>query len=180
MLLTIPAVSAGVVKQLPEDQLCPRPLEGSTVAQPPELRSQNGVLEVTFHFRYQQTISGQGPPRYCYVTDEGWESPTLRVRPSDLLIIHLRNDLSTALLGPSGLPMDHSEGHHQTGMNDDCNGGTMSAVVTNLHFHGLNVPPTCHQDDVMGTIVEPGQSFDYRVQMIALIAVNRSAALARY
>ena len=60
---------------------------------PPELRSQNGVLEVTLHFRYQVDAAGQGPPRYCYVTDEGMKSPTLRVHPGDQLIIHLHNDL---------------------------------------------------------------------------------------
>ena len=62
----------------PAEQICPRAAPGSTVQNPPELRSQNGVLEVTLHFRYQATTVGQGPPRYCYITDDGVESPTLR------------------------------------------------------------------------------------------------------
>ena len=27
----------------------------------------------------------------------------------------------------------------------------MTPVSTNLHFHGLTVPPVCHQDDVLKT-----------------------------
>ena len=27
----------------------------------------------------------------------------------------------------------------------------MSLISTNLHFHGLTVPPVCHQDDVLNT-----------------------------
>src|SRR5208337_4414532 len=77
------------------DQACPRPAVGSVVQDPPELRSHNGVLELTLHFRYQPTVVGQGPPRYCYVTDDGMESPTLRVNPGDQLIIHFHNDLAT-------------------------------------------------------------------------------------
>ena len=32
----------------------------------------------------------------------------------------------------------------------------MSAASTNLHFHGLTVPPVCHQDDGMKTLIQPG------------------------
>jgi FtsP/CotA-like multicopper oxidase with cupredoxin domain len=39
----------------------------------------------------------------------------------------------------------------------------MSAAITNLHFHGLTVPPTCHQDDVLRTAIGPGEDFEYRV-----------------
>jgi FtsP/CotA-like multicopper oxidase with cupredoxin domain len=43
----------------------------------------------------------------------------------------------------------------------------MSAVATNIHFHGLNVSPLCGQDEVVHTLVQPGQSFDYTVQIPA-------------
>ena len=29
----------------------------------------------------------------------------------------------------------------------------VTATSTNIHFHGLNVPPVCHQDDVIKTII---------------------------
>jgi FtsP/CotA-like multicopper oxidase with cupredoxin domain len=38
----------------------------------------------------------------------------------------------------------------------------MGADVMNLHFHGITIPPTCHEDDVLRTSVRPGESFDYR------------------
>jgi FtsP/CotA-like multicopper oxidase with cupredoxin domain len=42
----------------------------------------------------------------------------------------------------------------------------MSAVSTNLHFHGLTIPPVCHQDDVMKTSVQPGDApFEYRFRI---------------
>jgi FtsP/CotA-like multicopper oxidase with cupredoxin domain len=42
----------------------------------------------------------------------------------------------------------------------------MSAVSTNLHFHGLTIPPVCHQDDVLKTLVEPGDAaFEYRFRI---------------
>jgi hypothetical protein len=55
--------------------------EGSVVSAPPELVSQNGVLEVTMKFR--AATDAQGLVRYCYVTDSGLEAPTLRVSPGD-------------------------------------------------------------------------------------------------
>ena len=123
---------------------------------PPELRSQHGVLEVTLHFRYEPTLTGQGPPRYCYVTDQGQEAPTLRVHPGDRLIIHLQNDLLAQPKAASAHEPSATAG-------GDCQPGPMSAAVTNLHFHGLNIPPTCHQDDVVRTIIQPGETFDYRI-----------------
>jgi FtsP/CotA-like multicopper oxidase with cupredoxin domain len=42
----------------------------------------------------------------------------------------------------------------------------MSAVSTNLHFHGLTIPPVCHQDDVMKTSVQPDDApFEYRFRI---------------
>ncbi len=141
----------------PADELCPRPAEGAVAQSPPELRSHNGVLEVSLHFKYQVTFAGQGPPRYCYVTDDGMESPTLRLHPGDLLIIHFHNDLPAA--GPT-------TADSRTAMND-CAAMAMTASMTNLHFHGLTVPPTCHQDDVIRTAIPAGKDFEYRVTIPA-------------
>jgi FtsP/CotA-like multicopper oxidase with cupredoxin domain len=42
----------------------------------------------------------------------------------------------------------------------------MSIVSTNLHFHGLTIPPVCHQDDVLKTSVQPGDPpFEYRFRV---------------
>jgi len=78
----------------PADQVCARFPAGSTTTAPPELKSQNGVLEVTFKFL--TATDSQGLVRYCYVTDTGLQAPTLRVNPGDLLTIHFQNDLPAA------------------------------------------------------------------------------------
>src|SRR5581483_6174996 len=42
----------------------------------------------------------------------------------------------------------------------------MTATATNLHFHGLLIPPTCHQDDVVNTYISPDEpAFEYRFQI---------------
>ncbi|MFZ1157446.1 MAG: multicopper oxidase domain-containing protein, partial [Candidatus Sulfotelmatobacter sp.] len=42
----------------------------------------------------------------------------------------------------------------------------MNATSTNLHFHGLTIPPVCHQDDVLHTSIEAGAaSFEYRTRI---------------
>ena len=153
LLTSISAFAAGPTSK----QSCPRPAVGSAVQDPPELRSRNGVLEVTLHFRYEPTVIGQGPPRYCYVTDDGMESPTLRVNPGDQLIIHLHNDLQAAQ------PQNASPPRASQDPDQYCRGGEMNASVTNLHFHGTTVPPTCHQDEVIRTLVPAGGDFDYRL-----------------
>ena len=41
----------------------------------------------------------------------------------------------------------------------------MSDSTTNLHFHGLSIPPKCHQDEVIHTAIAAGTSFDYRIRI---------------
>jgi FtsP/CotA-like multicopper oxidase with cupredoxin domain len=42
----------------------------------------------------------------------------------------------------------------------------MNLASTNLHFHGLSVPPVCHQDETLTTVVRPGDPpFEYRIQI---------------
>ena len=79
----------------PADQVCPRFAAGSATTAPPELESQNGVLEVTLKFL--TVTDSQGLLRYCYITDTGLQAPTLRVNPGDQLIIHFQNDLPATL-----------------------------------------------------------------------------------
>jgi len=46
---------------------------------------------------------------------------------------------------------------------DPCTSGLMSPTSTNLHFHGLTIPPVCHEDDVFKTSIQPGDPpFEYR------------------
>jgi FtsP/CotA-like multicopper oxidase with cupredoxin domain len=155
-LLIFLAIGFPAFGQSPTED-CPRPAAGATISNPPELRSHNGVLELSLHFRYEQTPPSEGPPRYCYVTDGGMESPTLRVRPGDRLIIHLHNDLPA-------VTATQAMAHKMASDDGDCAGGrAMNSSMTNLHFHGMTIPPVCHQDEVIRTAVAPGEEFDYRI-----------------
>ena len=49
---------------------------------------------------------------------------------------------------------------------DPCANGSMKSTSTNLHFHGITVPPVCHQDDVLNTSISPGDPpFEYRFRI---------------
>jgi FtsP/CotA-like multicopper oxidase with cupredoxin domain len=147
--------------QAPSRNVCPRPQAESLVEEPEDLRSQNGVLEV--NLTAYDSMDTSGTKRYCYSDDAGRESPNLRVSPGDLVILHLKNKLTD--LSPSGTTVAHAHGHPHT-VDDPCTSGIMSAVSTNLHFHGLTIPPVCHQDDVLKTSVQPGDApFEYRFRI---------------
>jgi FtsP/CotA-like multicopper oxidase with cupredoxin domain len=152
-------------------EACPRPTEGAVVTNPPELRSHDGILEVSLHLRYEKTRVSQGPPRYCFVTDDGQESPTLRVLPGDTLIIHLHNDLP-----PERSASGHQHATATPSNGEDCGEVMMDTSSTNLHFHGMTIPPICHQDDVIHTAVHSGESFDYYV----IIPANEAPGLYWY
>jgi FtsP/CotA-like multicopper oxidase with cupredoxin domain len=153
--------------------VCGRFATGSQVESPAELRSSSGVLKVNLNFRGFRAARGE--MRYCYVSDEGIESPTLRLRPGDLLIINLRNELESSAAGADGeksavAPEKHNhpaEAHAKPGVESPaaCTTSAMSPFVTNLHFHGLAVPPTCHGDEVLRTLVPPDTEFQYRIRI---------------
>jgi FtsP/CotA-like multicopper oxidase with cupredoxin domain len=141
---------------------CPRPAVGSTVPEPENLRSQNGVLEA--ELTAADDVEVGNATRYCYFDAAGRESPSLRVSPGDLVILHLKN----ALTDPGGKATPTPAHRHRPAESavDPCTSGMMSAVSTNLHFHGLTIPPVCHQDDVMKTSVQPGDdAFEYRFRI---------------
>lgn len=142
---------------------CPRPAQGSVVPEPEDLRSQNGVLQVELSVHnYKES---DGTTRYCYLLPDGSHSPTLRMKPGDLLVLKLKNDLNS-FDAPSA-NATHSHEHMQSAKNGDpCQSGVMSSTSTNLHFHGLTVPPVCHQDDVLKTSIQPEDPpFEYRFKI---------------
>ncbi len=143
-----------------QQDFCVRPEPGSAVPEPLDLRSRDGVLQVDLAIRNSRQPDGS--IRYCYVTPDGALSPNLRVKPGDLLILRLSNnltDLETASSAPLCVSKEKS---------DPCAGGAMTAVSANLHFHGLTAPPVCHQDDVLKTSIQPGDPpFEYRLRIPA-------------
>ena len=143
---------------------CPRPEPGSAVPEPRDLRSSAGVLQLDLSVH--NVREPDGSVRYCYLLGDGTQSPTLRVHPGDLLILKLRNALVDLGAG-TGAPAVH-EHIHTPPATDPCSSGVMNATATNLHFHGLTVPPLCHQDEVVKTSIQPQDGpFEYRFRIPA-------------
>src|SRR5277367_5624907 len=123
---------------------CFRAPEGSTLPEPKDLYSENGVLKVDLAYRSFREPSGK--MRYCYVAQDGSQSPTLRLHPGDTLILRLQNEANgssrpASMVAHSGM----AEAKAQAGANGDalkqdpCAGASMLMTpdATNLHFHGL-------------------------------------------
>ena len=151
--------------ELPSDS-CRRPAAGSAVPEPEDLRSRDGVLKVDLTIR--NSTEADGSTRYCYIDGNGNQSPNLRLKPGDLLILRLKNDL-TVPDNSAAVPANHSHAHmHADQSSDPCVSGAMTATSTNLHFHGLTIPPVCHQDDVLKTSISPRDPpFEYRFRIPA-------------
>jgi FtsP/CotA-like multicopper oxidase with cupredoxin domain len=151
-------------------QVCPvRPAAGSVVVDPVLLSSQNGAL--TLNLTMVNSLDASGVMEYCYLYgNNGAEAPTLMVNPGEVLTINLTNHLTTS---GSASAMDMAPEFHvmsaatSSGSNP-CLGGTMTSTSTNIHFHGLNIPPVCHQDDVIRTSIDANAPpFQYKIQIPA-------------
>jgi FtsP/CotA-like multicopper oxidase with cupredoxin domain len=147
--------------QIAGHDACARPPPGSAIPEPEDLRSQHGILKLDLTVRNQRQPDGS--VRYCYVLADGSQSPTLRASPGDLLILHLKNELTADESGA-----EHPSRAPAAKPSDPCSSGIMSPTATNLHFHGMTVPPVCHQDEVLKTSVQAGEPpFEYRFRVPA-------------
>ena len=136
---------------------CERFPSGSTVSEPENLYSQNGVL--TVDFTYRTSTDSYGFIRYCFVNSDGAQSPTLHVNPGDTLIINLTNLVPEG----SGKMPAMSEMEMSKAGEGGCGATGMTGSSVNMHFHGTNTSPTCHQDEVIHTIINSGETFRYEV-----------------
>jgi len=170
---------------------CERPAAGSAVEEPADLRSENGELRVELAFR--SSVDAAGRTNFCYVDKDGRQAPNLRLHPGDTLVLKLKNE-AAAKTASAAAPVisqmkdaasgnGHAAGNAMTGNTttgntvagnsgrEDCAGQAMrpmgtGAAPTNLHFHGITVPPVCHEDDVLHTMVLPGDAaFEYRFEI---------------
>jgi FtsP/CotA-like multicopper oxidase with cupredoxin domain len=144
----------------------PRPAAGSVVADPFSLQSTNGALTVGLTLQNSIDSSGYLHDCFNYQGPNGTvEAPTWYLNPGDTLNLNLTDQLVANSLQPEmarrmhGMaPMVMQEGA--------CLGGTVTGLTTNMHFHGLNIPPTCHQDDVLTTLIQPfTPTFAYTTQI---------------
>ncbi|HWA04837.1 MAG TPA: multicopper oxidase domain-containing protein [Rhizomicrobium sp.] len=133
---------------------CPRPDQGSEIAQPPDLYSENGVLAVALN--YYTSMDKAGRTLFCFVTADGKESPTLHVKPGETIKIRLTNMIPPAPGAPS---------ERVTSGADVCGSPVMTVTSVNMHFHGTNTSPRCHSDEVIRTLVNSGETFDYTLHI---------------
>jgi FtsP/CotA-like multicopper oxidase with cupredoxin domain len=134
----------------PVSNPCPRPAAGSVVQNPPALFSSGGFLQV--RFSYQHAFDSDGRELFCFMTPDGKQNPTLHLNPGDRLLITITNNL------PAGT--DSSS----MGLNaPNCGSSVINDASVNIHYHGTNTSPTCQQDEVIKTIINPGDTFQYNV-----------------
>jgi len=140
---------------------CPdRPNPNTVVQDAPSISSQNGVLKAELTLGHSVDVSGYTHYCYMYQTPAGVvEAPTLRLNPGDRLLLHVKDNITGNDESVSAMDMPSSGAK--------CgDGGVPTLNSTNVHFHGMNVPPTCHQDDVLTTLIQPctpGFLFDMQV-----------------
>lgn len=133
---------------------------------PPQIRSENGVLRATLTVSQDQALMDE-QPRILRRYNAGLPGPTLRVHPGDVMEIELVNALP-----PNAPPFPELADNPFLTPDDLCGPVGTSHVAphdlntTNLHFHGLHVSPKGNSDNVFLT-VEPGQSQSYRVEIPA-------------
>ncbi len=142
---------------------CPdRPAVGSVVNDPYSISSQNGVLSAKFTLSH--SVDQAGYTHYCYKYDASGqivEAPTLRLNPGDTLNLEVLNRIEDK--DPTKMKMNMPASKGGTTCGDT---GAVTLDSTNVHFHGLNVPPICHQDDVIDTLIQPGSpGFKFSIQI---------------
>jgi len=165
MRLTNYLIAAAILGALSTPLLaqCPaRPVSGTEVQDPYTVRPHNGTLLADFSLG--ESVDQQGYTHYCYQyqAPQGVvEAPTLRLSPGDTLQLNLADVIQDN--DASRMRMHHAVAGSVCG-----DGGTATVSSTNMHFHGMPVPPICHQDDVIDTLIQPGTpAFNFNIPIPA-------------
>jgi len=147
---------------------CSRFTAGSVIHNPPALYSNNGVLNV--RFSYQTSTDSVGRQLFCYMTPDGLENPTLHVNPGDTLNITVTNNtpFNDAAMNetdePFNAPNCGNTIFENQGPATNSQGFGMTGGSMNIHYHGTNTSPSCHGDNVVKTLINPGNTFQYNVK----------------
>jgi FtsP/CotA-like multicopper oxidase with cupredoxin domain len=146
---------------------CPRFTAGSVVQNPPALFSSNGVLNV--QFSYQTKVDGIGRQVFCFMTPNGLENPTLHVNPGDTLNITVTNNTPTNPVGVTTTekfqpPNCGDTTFSKTIQTNSPPNLSMTGGSMNIHYHGTNTSPACHGDNVVKTLINAGNTFQYSLQ----------------
>ena len=137
------------------------PPEGHILVPPRELRSEDGLLDVTLFFD-QHLLRGVGFEVWTRAYNDSVPAPTLRIKAGDKLRIKIVNRLGPNAPGPC--PLDYF--------------GCIN--TTNLHTHGFHVSPKCGNNpaepdtcsDNVLVDIEPGQWRQYEYDMLPVHAAG--------
>jgi FtsP/CotA-like multicopper oxidase with cupredoxin domain len=168
LFLAVQLIGLGLVASAQVGNCPSRPSPGTPVANPLDLFSQSGSLTVDLALNNGVDSAGYTHDCFNYTANDGStiEAPTFHLNPGDTLNLTLTNQLnlpSSRLAMQRSMHMGRTKG---SAPDTSCNGGTVTINTTNIHFHGLNVPPVCHQDDVINTLIQPTDPpFQYAVQI---------------
>ncbi|HWA92483.1 MAG TPA: multicopper oxidase domain-containing protein [Rhizomicrobium sp.] len=152
VLLFVALIATGTAAQAGAPNPCPRPASGSEVSRPADITAKNGVLKA--NLSYYTAMDDSGHTLFCYVSDKGDEAPTLRVNPGDTIKLNLTNMIPPLPGGPTT---------RMSNASDVCGSADMTQGSINFHFHGTNTTPKCHGDNVIRTLINPGESFQFKL-----------------
>jgi FtsP/CotA-like multicopper oxidase with cupredoxin domain len=157
-----PATELQTPRVSPVANPCTRPAVGSVIQEPPALFSENGVLNI--QFSYQTTTDSVGRQLFCFMTPDGLENPTLHVNPGDTLNITVTNNTPTNPVGETVEPYNPPNcGDTAQQTQDPTQSNGMTGGSMNIHYHGTNTSPACHEDNVVKTLINSGHTFQYSV-----------------
>lgn len=153
---------------------CPRYAPGSSLIEAKDLFSKNGVLRV--NLAYSTRVDEDGATSYCFMTDDGVQSPTLHVRAGDQLLITMKNALpetlmpsttnAEAMLMPSLPELPWVPDVAVSGKSASCAAGLMSKAAKALGILPSDVS-TCGMQDAVKTVVDGGEAIQYAVRFPA-------------
>jgi FtsP/CotA-like multicopper oxidase with cupredoxin domain len=119
------------------------------------LFSSGGVLNV--NLKYNTSVDANGRTQFCFTTLNGDLAPTLRVKPGDTININVQNLVPPPPPGAATQIVSDST--------NTCGNPLMTTTSMNIHTHGVLVAPQCHEDQVIHTMVNSGESFQYSLHI---------------
>lgn len=126
-------------------RIMPSSAAGTEVTQPPEVHGTNGTVTVNLTAAVNPST---GLPALQYNGVIGPMGPTIRISPGETLKVNYANHLPAT----GGMCMQ-----------SNISGGTDYMDNTNLHYHGMKVSPNPPSDQVITTLLAPGQTYAYSV-----------------
>ena len=124
---------------------------GGKVLPPMDLFSANGKLVVDVS--YYTGLNASGATQFCFITPQGYVNPTIHVKPGDTFTLNLTNRV------PKGTVMET--------VKTSCGESVVFDSSLNLHFHGSLVSPACQSDDVVDTVINSGDTFQFNIAIPA-------------